>query len=236
MLDLQPKDPSALANIIAAEASLLLAYKKLELARKQLESVEAIPPWIDRVDEMPVNENPFQPDFVRNFYGKDHYPFWPTMQYSDVLGLTIHHTGSNSAIDTANHCAYYKGYPVTQYHFWVDAGEGCPIYKLAEPTWRIWHDCTGVYPTTLSIAMAGYLHYHKPPKPQLDALVVLVSYLMDEYNIDISQVQGHRERWALKTHCPGWGPLDRSKKSWGSDWKTDFYDTLTFYRSPPVPS
>ena len=185
--------------------------------------IEPGPPWIDRVLEMPVNARPFQADFVRNF-GTD--AFWPRRDLESVIGLTIHHTMSHSPLNTARYCIDIKGYPTIQYHWWVSAGDGCPVYLLADPSWMIWHDCTGAAPTTLAVGMAGSLHLTPPPDEQIGATVQLCRYLMEIFDLSPSQVQGHRERWQLKTQCPGWGPTDRRQRSWGSGWKGAFYRAL----------
>jgi len=181
------------------------------------------PPWVDRIVKMPVNSQPFQTDFVRNFGARG---FWPKRKLSDVTGLTIHHTMSHSPLNTARYCTDTKGYPTVQYHWWISANDDCSIYLLADPAWIIWHDCTGAWPTTLAVGMAGSLHLAPPPSEQIEATANLCRYLMDMFDILEVQVQGHRERWGLRTQCPGWGPTDRRQRSWGSGWKAKFYEAL----------
>lgn len=174
-------------------------------------------PYIDRVDEMPVNRRPFHPDFVRCFKKMD---FWPIRALTDITGVTIHHTLSHSPLNTARYCTAVKGYPSVQYHYWVSAEDGAPVYKLAQPGWQLWHDHTGSRPTTLSVGMAGRLHLHKPPTEQLEACVRLVRWLMHEFDFDVNQVQGHKDRAArsgIHTICPGWD---------AADWRDDFYRAL----------
>jgi hypothetical protein len=150
----------------------------LEIARGLRETADILDeiagrgeaPWIDRVADMPINRVPDHPDFVRN-YGR--HAFWPERDLEDVLGLTIHHTLSHSPLGTAKYCTFTKGYPSVQYHWWVSAGDGCPVWMLAKPTWALWHDHTGANSKTLSIGMAGSLHLHRPADEQIEAAAKL---------------------------------------------------------------
>ena len=190
---------------------------------------------IDRISEMPVNRNPNHQTFIANFGAG---AFWPirgqelkwrgkviTMPDA-ITGLTIHHTLSHSPLATAQYCSGPKGYPTTQYHYWISQGDGCPIYQLLPEEWAVWHDCTGALQTTLAIGMAGQLHLSPPPDEQIEQLVRLCVWLMDRHSLGIEDVTGHRERYNYQTQCPGWGPLDRSQRSWGSGWKEAFFDAL----------
>ena len=170
-------------------------------------------PYIDKRHEMPINLNPFHSDFVRNFPALD---MWPLRNHDDVTGLTIHHTLSHSPLATANYCTRTKGYPTTQYHYWVSADDGCPSCLLVDPLFALWHDHTGAHPTTLSIGMAGSLHVHKPPREQIEATARLCAWLMSEFNVPIGQVRGHNDRYAA-TVCPGWDTMR---------WRADFFDVL----------
>lgn len=183
---------------------------------------------IDRVSDMPINDKPFHPDFVRNF-GRE--AFWPIRGESiavygrirtmpeKVTGITIHHTLSHSPLATARYCTATKGYPTTQYHYWVSQSDGCPIYQLAEDKWALWHDHTGTFQTTLSVGMAGALHLKRPPDEQIEAAARLCAWLMKRYSLDILGVTGHHERAAgvVGTVCPGWH---------STGWKEDFFDAI----------
>ena len=161
-------------------------------------------PYIDRTDEMPVNTTPSHKDFVRCFPGRD---MWPLRNLSDLTGITIHHSLSHSPLATANVCLN-KGYPTIQYHYWVSADDGCPVYMLASPSLALWHDHTGAHSRTLSVALAGRWDYRTPPGEQLQSLARLVVWLMRQYAIPPAEVRGHNDRaWAVsrvRTVCPGW--------------------------------
>jgi len=172
---------------------------------------DASPPYTDRRHEMPVNFDPFHPDFVKCFPGNE---VWPTRDLGTLTGLTIHHTMSHSPIATANYCTKTKGYPTTQYHYWVSAGDGCPCYLLVDPSAAMWHDHTGTHPTTLSIGMAGSLHVSPPPDEQIEAAARLCVWLMNQFGV--VDVAGHKDRYR-GTVCPGWD---------SAGWRTAFFDVL----------
>jgi len=177
------------------------------------EPIDPPPPYIDRVAEMPVNDAPFHPDFVRNFPGATE---WPKRKRADVTGITIHHTLSHAPIATARYCTASKGYPTTQYHYWVSADDDCPCFLLVQPGFALWHDHTGAHPTTLSVGMAGALHVDAPPPEQMESAARLVAWMMAEYNVDVFGVRGHVDRYA-RTVCPGWH---------AANWRDRFFEVL----------
>ena len=204
-------------ELIASEIAVNLSAASFAMQEWSLALKDAMRsrelPYIDRTDEMPINLMPFHADFVRNFPGRN---MWPLRSLADITGITIHHTLSHSPLATANYCTRGKGYPTTQYHYWVSSGDACPRYLLVDPALAMWHDHTGAHPTTLSVGMAGSLHIAKPPREQIEAAATLVAWLMDEYDVPISQVQGHCDRYA-GTVCPGW---------YEADWRDEFFDVL----------
>ena len=182
-------------------------------------------PWQNRIAEMPVNTNPDHPDLVKRGWRS-----WPVRGQGDcpaeITGLTIHHMMSHSPLATARYCtnprsAGGKGCPTVQYHFWVSADDGCPVFLLIDPQLALWHDHTGTFQSTLSIGMAGSLHNQQPPDEQMIACATLCVCLMDLYDLTVEQVQGHKERaWnaaRVRTVCPGWD---------SANWRDSFYEVL----------
>lgn len=172
-------------------------------------------PYIDRVREMPVNENPDHPYFIER-----RWFMWPS-RTGDPTGITIHHTMSHSPEATAAYCTKPasqggKGYPTTQYHFWVSAGDGCPVWRLVPVDLQVWHDHTGAFPKTISVGLAGALHVTQPPQEQLEAAGALVRWLMAEYDIPLREVVGHCDRYS-GTVCPGWNK---------AGWRDAFYEAV----------
>ena len=178
--------------------------------------VPGAPPFQDIAQQLAVNRQPDHPYLVAR--GWD---WWPVREASEVAGITLHHTLSHSPKATASYCsraraAGGKGYPSIQYHFWVAAGDGCPVYRCAPVEWAVWHDHTGAYPKTISVGMAGSLHLRAPVAEQLAAAVGLVAWLMGEYGVALEDVRGHNDRYE-RTVCPGW---DRAA------WRGAFYEAL----------
>ena len=205
---------------MSLENEATLAIPALRQVADNLEAALGLPApvFVDRVAEMPINHDPTHPDFVRCFPGQR---FWPIRHLEDITGVTIHHTLSHSPEATARYCTAGKGYPTIQYHFWVSASDGCPVWMLAKPTWALWNDHTGTRQTTISVGMAGHLHLHPPPGEQLAAAVRLVAWLMDEYGFPIREARGHNDRtWQvsrIKTQCPGWDD---------AGWRDTFFSLL----------
>jgi len=162
---------------------------------------------IDKRDEMPHNPDPFHPDYLK--YLKETWvDDWPSRSEmgTRVEGLTIHHTLSHSPLATSQYITATKGYPRTQYHYWVSQDDGCPIYYLLDEDYAPYHDHRGVSPN-LSIGMAGSLHLTRPPEEQLWSTVLLVAHLMSKHSLTKDNIDGHHERAALSgvhTLCPGW--------------------------------
>jgi len=204
-MTLTPEQRQHLANVQQA------AWEIGQSVAAILEAEQAPPtpttPWIDRVAEMPIDAHPDHPDIVAAKLS-----FWRSRQLSQITGITIHHTMSDSPLATAQYCTRSvksggKGYPSTQYQFWVSQGDNCPVYLLAPLDWAIWHDHTGGHPTTISIGMAGDLSKIAPPTDQIEATARLVVWLMQVYKIPLAEVRGHNERAierGYKTDCPGW--------------------------------
>ena len=169
-----------------------------EVAREEEEAL----PYIDIVDEMPVNQNPTAPDA------------WWVRTPEQITGITVHHTMSHDARATARYCTDVKGRPSIQYHFWV-AREG-EVYLCAPLEWGMWHDHCGHENPNVSVGLAGRLHEAKPSEVQLQAAARIVAWLMEKYNVPLPEVQGHNDRYA-GTICPGWDH---------ADWREDFYTAL----------
>ena len=174
---------------------------------------------IDRIAEFDkiVNTKPFHRDFINSF--GELSTTWPTRK--EVTGVTIHHTLSHSPTATAGYIVRSKGYPSTQYSYWVSADDGCPVYQCLRDNIACWHDHTGRLQTAMSIGMAGSLHVVKPSFEQMEACAKLCRVLMKRYGFGVDQVKGHIDRAKLagvSTVCPGWD---------AAHWRGEFYAILT---------
>ncbi len=163
-----------------------------------------------------VNRKPFHRDFIRTF--GELATAWPTR--TECTGITIHHTLSHSPTATAGYIVRSKGYPTTQYSYWVSADDGCPVYWCLYDHVACWHDHTGRLQTTMSVGMAGGLHRATPPFEQMEACANLCWVLMKRYGFGVDQVQGHNDRAkkaGVSTVCPGWD---------AAGWRNEFYEIL----------
>jgi hypothetical protein len=159
-------------------------------------------PYVDIVDEMPVNPNPTAPEA------------WWIRTPEQITGITVHHTMSHDAKATARYCTDVKGRPSIQYHLWVARDGG--VYLCAPLLWGMWHDHCGHENHHISVGMAGRLHENRPSEAQLRATVQIVAWLMGQYNIGLAEVRGHDDRYAA-TVCPGWDE---------AGWRGGFYSAL----------
>lgn len=182
-------------------------------------------PWRDVTAQMPINEEPFHPDFVRWLKPK-YGNVWPTRELSSIAGVSLHHSMSHSPQATARYCCFTKGYPSIQYHLWVSAGEGCPVYLCAPLEWMIWNDSSGGWQPVVSVAMAGRWDHDAPSQEQIETTAVLCSYLAGQFfRGERSNIRGHKDRARRGvTVCPGWdGPnVHRSVDLW----RSRFYEAL----------
>jgi len=169
---------------------------------------------------MPTNPNPDNPGFAE----VGHKGWWKRT-HNQIDGVTIHHTMTHDMVWLASYCTRSrskngKGYPTTNYAFWVHANG--KINYCVDITEAVWHDHCGDENTHISVGMAGDLSKAAPPKAQLEGVVKLASYLMRMLNISLENVEGHGE-WALRhptkvaTACPGWHT---------SGWREQFYQML----------
>jgi hypothetical protein len=148
---------------------------------------------------------------------------WWQRTLGQIVGLTFHHTLSDSPHATAKH--YIKkggGRPSIPYTIWItQTGEVLLCNPLED---GCWHDHTGHKNVNLSVGLAGRLHKYRPSQVQLEAAAQVVKWAIEhpEMNITMNKVLGHMDVGTYKgrTECPGWD-------SAASDfWKDDFYKLL----------
>lgn len=191
-------------NELGADAALLSLHGTAYL--KVLEGE----PFRDIVDELARNDN--CPGSLKDG--------WWQRTLDQIVGLTFHHTLSDSPHNTAKY--YVKkdgGRPSIPYTIWItQTGEVLLCNPLTD---GCWHDHTGHRNTRLSVGLAGRLHEYRPAQVQLEAAVRVVKWATEhpEMNITGDTVKGHMDVGTFKgrTECPGWD-------SPASDfWKDDLY-------------
>lgn len=172
-------------------------------------AVSDTPPWVDVRDQMPVNLKPDEPWLVEQ--GRTG---WWQRTLGQIDGITLHHTMTHNLLACASYITRAraqggKGYPTTQYAFWVQA-DGVIKYCV-DLTQAPWHDHCGDENTHIAVGIAGEWDAESPPRVQLEATARLCAYLMRTLAIPLANVEGHRE-WSHRyqgkpmTTCPGWLP------------------------------
>ncbi len=127
--------------------------------------------------------------------------------------VVIHHSatevGSAEIFDAAHR---NRGWDELGYHFVISNGNGGPNGKVEVGSrWKKqkWGAHCGGTPNNeynnygIGICLVGNFQNHMPSASQLSALKRLVSYLVDEYDIPLSEVVGHRDAPNASTACPG---------------------------------
>lgn len=203
-----------------------------DIARRLLVIADALRPGDPGLPQMtdlraalPVNPRPDEPWLVANKITD-----WWERTPAQIDGITIHHVASNgnpqatAAYVTRSITQGGKGYPRTQYHFWINAdGE---IFYCLDLKYGCWHDNCGHQNRHVSIVLNGALHKNKPTVLQLASAGRLTAWLMDDYQIELSNVEGHRE-WAQRalgrwiTQCPGWADIA---------WRDQFFEAVNAAR------
>lgn len=148
---------------------------------------------------------------------------WWQRTLGQIVGLTFHHTLSDSPHVTAS--GYIRkdgGRPSIPYSIWItQTGEALLCNPLTD---GCWHDHTGHKNVNLSVGLAGRLHEYRPAQVQLEAAALIVKWAVEhpEMNITLESVKGHMDvgTYAGRTECPGWN-------SAASDfWKDNFMALL----------
>lgn len=148
---------------------------------------------------------------------------WWQRTLNQIVGLTFHHTLSDSPHATAKH--YIKkdgGRPSIPYSIWItQTGEALLCNPLED---GCWHDHTGHKNVNLSVGLAGTLHKYHPAQVQLEAAARVVKWAIEhpQMSITMDKVLGHMDVGTYKgrTECPGWAS-DASEH-----WRADLYELL----------
>jgi N-acetyl-anhydromuramyl-L-alanine amidase AmpD len=128
-----------------------------------------------------------------------------------IKTLVIHHSAVPPRVGPQQVAAYHVNrldWPGVGYHFLVGA-DGI-IYQ-ANSVETISYHAANVNPRGVGICFLGDFTKEVPPSPQLLAGAHLVAWLMQELNIALDEVKGHKE--LMGTACPGIQWLE------GKNWK-----------------
>jgi hypothetical protein len=120
---------------------------------------------------------------------------------SDIRNLIIHHSAVVATVGPQRIAEYHvrnEGWPGIGYHF-VVAADG-KLYQSNALTTVSYH-AAGVNTPSVGICFLGSFQKEVPPPAQLRAGAHLVAWLMQELNLDVDAVKGHKE--FMQTACPG---------------------------------
>jgi hypothetical protein len=121
--------------------------------------------------------------------------------------LTVHHTAvmldtnANAPARARQHQQYHQelGWPDLAYHFLVDANgnvyEGRPVEAVGDTATE--YDPTGHF----LVCCEGHFNQQEIPESQLLALVDVLAWAAEEFQVSADTISGHRD-WAATT-CPG---------------------------------
>jgi hypothetical protein len=136
---------------------------------------------------------------------------YETRPRSAIKTLVIHHSAAPPGVGPQQVAAYHVNrldWPGAGYHFLV-ATEGT-IYQ-ANSIETVSYHAAKANSRSVGICFLGDFSQEIPPPPQLLAGAHLVAWLMQELNIDLDEVKGHKE--LMGTACPGIQWLE------GKNWK-----------------
>jgi len=127
---------------------------------------------------------------------------YKTRSTDKIKYIIVHHSATvqGSAESFANYHVKNNGWPGIGYHFVITKkGE---IYQTNHIKTISYH-ATGYNTNGIGICMVGNFDIENPSKEQYSALVGLINYLKDQYDIEVKNVLGHRETPNAHKSCPG---------------------------------
>jgi N-acetyl-anhydromuramyl-L-alanine amidase AmpD len=124
-----------------------------------------------------------------------------TRALSDIRHLVIHHSAAPPSVGPRRIASYHvktKGWPGVGYHFLIS--EKGIIYQ-GNTLETISYHAVQANSRGVGICFLGNFTKVVPPPAQLRAGAHLIAWLMQQLNINLENVKGHRE--FMKTACPG---------------------------------
>jgi len=122
----------------------------------------------------------------------------------------IHHTVSPTTTTREQVDAWHKarGFGGIGYHVLVNLdSHGVPHAVTGRPAEQTGAHCPGYNSKSIGVCVAGNWSKDDPDDPQYAAMWLhvrmTVRLLMDDYNIPVENVLGHREARPNHTECPG---------------------------------
>jgi hypothetical protein len=193
---------------LAAFISVLQA--KIASLQKELEQLRAAPPSEPPAAGLPEISQPSIQDLTGTLYTHATEGY-STRPRSDIQTLVIHHSAAPPTVGPQRIAAYHVNrhdWPGIGYHFLI--GDDGTIYQ-ANTLETVSYHAAKANPRAVGICFLGNFTTEVPPPAQILAGAHLIAWLMQELNIDLDEVRGHKE--LMGTACPGIQWLE------GENWK-----------------
>ena len=168
----------------------------------------AKPPIVSRQEwgskPLPINDSHKQiPKFITLHHGGvDWKPGTdPAKFVRDIQKMGQNRVAENAKEPPQKRKANIENWPDVPYHFMIAPDgrifEGRPVQY--EPQSNTEYALQG----HIGVELMGNFETQRPSPQQLKSAVALVAWLCQQYNIDPSQIAGHRDRAENQTVCPG---------------------------------
>ena len=145
---------------------------------------------------------------------------YPTRELEEITHIAIHHSAAPANVPPEQVARYHverKGWPGIGYHFYI-MPDGT-IYQTNYLTTMSNHVfMNNRY--SVGICLAGNFSENLPTPAQLNSAATLTAWLMEQLNIPIENVWGHKEYPEQNTSCPGDQWVD------GFKWREMFFVRL----------
>jgi N-acetyl-anhydromuramyl-L-alanine amidase AmpD len=187
------KDDKLAATVAALQAKIISLQKELE----QVTGIPSAGPLV--AGPQKIKRPPIQ-DLTGELHthATEQYETRPR---SAIQTIVIHHSAAPPTVGPQQIAAYHVnrlGWPGAGYHFMV-AEDGI-IYQ-ANSVETVSYHAAKVNPRGVGICFLGNFSQEVPPPAQLLAGAHLVAWLMQELNVVLDEVKGHKE--LMSTACPG---------------------------------
>lgn len=138
----------------------------------------------------------------------DVIPLFPSKKWKYII---LHHSATEEDDAFSLYALHQRsGWDSTGYDFLIDNGTKGTVagHVDATPRWIAQKDgahckASGMNTKAIGVCLIGNFSLEDVPEAQLKALVRLVRYLMEYYDIPIENIMGHGQVPEANTECPG---------------------------------
>jgi len=196
---LQAKDSERAALVTSLREQIKSLQKEVALLRSQPAAPAVVTEPQPKPTAAGVSKPPIQnlidtlPKHAEKRYG--------TRPLSDIKTLVIHHSAVPPSVGPKRIASYHVkslDWPGVGYHFLV-ADDGV-IYQ-GNTLKTVSNHAAKVNPRGVGICFLGSFQKLAPPPAQLRGGALLVAWLLQDLNLDLDVVKGHKE--FMQTACPG---------------------------------